>query len=271
MVRRAIASVLRQDVGGIEIIAVDGGSIDGTQEVIRSYADVRLLHAPKSTIYEALNIAIKAARAPVIGHLNSDDRILPGALRQVIAAQKRGVDIVRGRATFTVHGSGATPQVMRVYGDRVVRRLEPGALLFQVPAINACFITASAYRRIGPYEEQFLIAADREWLLRAVLSGVSVLTIDFPVYEYLIHPNSTTISTARANEVEIAREHLLIAERYLAGHYMVPCRALCTLGTPTKWSGCLRPAASAVTRYPMSRMRSDLARLACSCGGTGLT
>jgi glycosyltransferase involved in cell wall biosynthesis len=219
LVRRAIASVLEQRVEGVEIIAVDGGSTDGTQEVIASFAGVRLMDAPNSSVYEAQNIGIRAARAPIIGVLNSDDRFLPGALQRVIAAAAAapGAEIVRGRARFVALGRDGEPRAIPAYDARVARRLDARAVLFDVPAINACFVRASAYQRIGLYDETLWAAGDREWLLRAVLSDVSVLALSDPVYEYLVHSGSGTISAGRTNEARYVRKHLLLAERYLAG------------------------------------------------------
>lgn len=217
LVSRALGSILNQQVDGVEIIAVDGGSTDGTQEAIAAFPEVRLLDAPGSSIYEALNIGIRAARAPIIGHLNSDDRFLPGALDRVIAAARDPqIDIVRGQVCFVMQGADQELRPQATYNARVAEELDITSVLFGAPAINACFVKTKTYRRMGVYDETLPIAADREWLLRAVLSGATVALLHCPVYEYLIHPQSKTISVAQTNEAAYVREHLIIAERYLA-------------------------------------------------------
>lgn len=219
MVRHAISSIVTQGVENVEIIAVDGGSTDGTQRAIGTFTEVHLIEAPQSSIYQAINTGVTAARGAIIGHVNSDDRLLPGALAGIIDAVRRnpGAELVRGRAFFVRHGSRGQIVPEPQHDARVSSCFDLKAVLFGTPAINACFIRASAYRRIGLYDENLRIAADREWLLRALLSGISVERLDLPVYEYLIHAGSTTIAgRARANEIDYVREHLAIAERYLA-------------------------------------------------------
>src|SRR5262249_43949013 len=83
---RAIASVTDQGVEDLEIIVVDGGSTDGTQAAAASLRHVVLIDAPNSSMYEALNIGIKRAGGPLISHLNSDDRLLPGSLHAMLEA-----------------------------------------------------------------------------------------------------------------------------------------------------------------------------------------
>ncbi len=216
-VRRAIDSVVNQQIAGIEILVVDGGSTDGTQEVSASMPNVRVLDAPKSSIYEALNIGIKAAQAPIIGHLNSDDRIPPGALNAVLsaAAADPSAAMVRGRAAFVALRSDGTMLPLPEYTNNVSRRLSIGAVTFGVPALNCCFVRAETYRALGLYDESLRIAADREWILRAVLAQAPIRHIDEVVYEYLIHQASLTLHASKA-EAEYAREHLRIAERYIA-------------------------------------------------------
>jgi glycosyltransferase involved in cell wall biosynthesis len=216
-VGRAIASVTDQGVHDLEIIAVDGGSTDGTQQAVASLSHVRLIEAPNSSMYEALNIGIRQAKGSLISHLNSDDRLLPGSLSTMLGAAiaHPSAAIIRGVATYLERGSGAARLTQEVYHDSQ-RKLDVRDVTLGWPAINSCFIRAETYGTVGLYDESLRIAADREWLLRAVLAGSSFHFIDQPVYEYLLHEHSMTMRSRSPLEPRYAREHLAIAARYLA-------------------------------------------------------
>jgi glycosyltransferase involved in cell wall biosynthesis len=213
---RAIASVTGQRAEDVEIVVVDGGSTDGTQDVVRSLPQVRLIEAPNSSIYEALNIGIRDAKGSIISHLNSDDRLLPDSLDFVLKAadSHAAAAIVRGLATFAADDGRAaqgTPDDYR----RHQQSLDIREVTLGWPAINSCFIRARTYQTLGLYDESLRIAADREWLLRALLAGVPFHFVDRPVYEYLLHDQSMTMRSKSPFEARYAREHLAIAARYL--------------------------------------------------------
>ena len=72
---RAIESVIRQNYADIEYIVVDGGSTDGTLDVINRYRDhiSHLVSEPDNGMYEAINKGLRLATGDVIGLVHSDD------------------------------------------------------------------------------------------------------------------------------------------------------------------------------------------------------
>ena len=78
-----IQSVLSQEEADFEYIIVDGGSTDGTLEIIRRYANmderIRWISEPDVGISDAFNKGIARAQGEIIGILNSDDTYLPDA------------------------------------------------------------------------------------------------------------------------------------------------------------------------------------------------
>jgi len=221
LIGRAIASVLDQNADEVEIIVVDGGSCDRTRDVARGFAGVRLIEAPGSSIWEAVNIGIRHAKGSLINHLNSDDRLLPGALDHIreAAAAAPAAAIIRGQTRYVAADATGGFRPMPIFDANVAETLDLRAVMGGPTAINACFVRAETYLRLGGYDESLRIAGDREWLLRAVLADTLVQQVDRPVYEYLVHDSSLTTRRTLPSEqvyLQYIHEHLAIGARYLA-------------------------------------------------------
>lgn len=215
-VGEAIESALMQEPVP-EIVVVDGGSTDGTRERVSTLPQVRIIDAPGSSIYQGLNIGIHAARGDLIGILHSDDRLPPGALTMVLegAARNPSAAIIRGRAAFRDMAKEGTLRPLSDMERAVAHELTVRGITFGAPAFNACFVRSETYRSLGLFDESLTIAADREWLLRALLKGTAVALVDGTVYEYRAHEGSLTIGAGRRAEACYAQEHLAIVARYL--------------------------------------------------------
>ena len=87
--RRALASVLCGSYRDYEIIVVDGGSTDGTVEVVaefqRQCSAVTLLHNPTRMVATSLNLGLRAARGKYVAQLDSDDEYTRSTLQQSVA------------------------------------------------------------------------------------------------------------------------------------------------------------------------------------------
>src|ERR1700728_3477743 len=105
----ALRSVLTQDYPEIEYIVVDPGSTDGSRELIKSFANqlARVVFEPDRGAADGLNKGFQHASGDILGFLNSDDVLLPGAMRSVAQAfaQNPDCDIVMGNG-FIIDGQG---------------------------------------------------------------------------------------------------------------------------------------------------------------------
>ena len=101
-IRRTIDSVLAQG-SDIDYRVVDGGSTDGTIEILKSYGDrLQWTSEPDRGQVDAINKGLRAATGDIVGWLNSDDVLLPGALARVTAAFEAnpGREWMHGRCTI---------------------------------------------------------------------------------------------------------------------------------------------------------------------------
>lgn len=98
-IAESVRSVMAQRVDALELVVADGGSTDGTQDLLADLAAehpgrLRWASTADSGPAQALNAAVARARAPIIGWLNSDDLYMPGAVARALAHFERHPDHV---------------------------------------------------------------------------------------------------------------------------------------------------------------------------------
>ena len=211
----ALDSVRRARGVPSEHLVIDGGSTDGTLSLLRSRPDIRLIEAPGTGIYDALNLGLRAACGDIICQLNSDDLLPAGALEAVAEADARSgrePDAVRGHVLFFADDAAQSARAATLTAEFPVP-LRPRDVVLGLPAINALFVRRRLYDRVGYFDPRFRLAADREWLLRAFAAGIRVHEICAYVYCFRVHTGSLTIDPGRSGSVAIRLEHLEISRR----------------------------------------------------------
>ena len=161
--RDAIESVRVQDYPRVEHVVVDGGSTDGTFDVLREYPHLRWLSEPDRGQSHALNKGFAMALGEVFGWLNADDAYVPGALRAgVEALQEHGVGLVYADVT-RVNDDGVNP---RRIGSRpnwdLWTELNLGCGIYS-PSV---FFTRAAFETVGPLDESLQLTMDYDLWLR---------------------------------------------------------------------------------------------------------
>jgi len=216
-IEEAIQSVLDQDYPNVEHIIVDGGSTDGTLELIKKYSHVRVISEPDQGLYDALNKGVRVSTGDIIGHLNCDDVYEKGALEKVAGTflDSPAVEAVCGGVDVFAHGENGTMRVTAQY-------VRPGDLELSFenattgPCLtNARFFKKSVYDKIGLYEPRFRIAADREFLIRAALAGIQSRGIPAVLYHYRAHAGSLTFGRRSPHRLKTLNEFLEIAEAHI--------------------------------------------------------
>lgn len=200
---RAIRSVLDQPYDNVEYIVVDGGSTDGTLDIIRRYED-RIDHwvsEPDEGIYHAMNKGISLATGELIGLLNSDDDYLPGALSEVVRAYApyRGRDVVltgRWNVLFDNRDLGIT--------------LSPSLKFHSLRFCHqATFIPQRTYAAHGMYDTRYRYSADLEMAVRLHAAGVEFLFLDSTLVNY------RTFGASGRNYRRTGKEQADIIRKYL--------------------------------------------------------
>lgn len=113
-VKECIESVLTQEGVTFEHIVQDAGSTDGTLEILRSYPHLKLFVESDSGMSEGINRGFRKARGKWVMWLNTDDRLLPGALAAVkeFAEKHPEADIIHGAWNF-VNPDGSIQRPMK--------------------------------------------------------------------------------------------------------------------------------------------------------------
>lgn len=176
-----IRSVTEQDYPDMEYVIIDGGSSDATLDIVRRYQDriQTVVSEPDRGISDAFNKGIARATGEIIGIINSDDILLPGALRRVAEAYDPQVDVYSGQILFWNEATDET------FPSRPDVRFDTLKLQYNV-AHPARFIRKDAYTRFGLYREDLRYMMDIELLCRFYQQGARFLEIDCPLAKFRI-------------------------------------------------------------------------------------
>jgi len=162
MIETAIESVLVQNYPHFEHIIMDGGSTDGTLDVLAKYPHLKVFSGQDSGMYDAINKGLDLCTGEVIGFLNSDDCYAEHAFAKIASVFKEGVLAVAGGAVIYSERDNGEKQVVMSFspkGKDVLELATTGS-----PFFNAWFFHRSVFDRIGKFNIQYQIAGDREFM-----------------------------------------------------------------------------------------------------------
>lgn len=204
-IEQTILSVLGQRYPDLEYWVIDGGSTDGTLDILRRYENeiTGWISEPDVGQADAINKGFARAEGDIFCWLNSDDFYLPGTLIAVGEAMANGADLVYGDTiSFSDKGKRCVVNRPPAY-DRGLF----GILDYIVQPSS--FWTRSLWERTGPLDTSLHFAFDWEWFLRAS-EGARFEKVDRILSAYRFHSahKSSTGGTRRGREiVEVANRH----------------------------------------------------------------
>jgi len=169
-IEKTIKSVLDQTYDNIEYFIIDGGSTDGTLDMIRKHEDKISCWISESDngISDAFNKGIAAATGEIVGIINADDWYEEDAVACAVEAMRNtDADIVYGMLRTW---DGETPFELMAADHRLLDR----EMSLSHPSV---FATRASYEKIGLYRIAFRYAMDYEWLLRAKKAGLKFSSV----------------------------------------------------------------------------------------------
>ncbi len=212
LVRDAVESVLEQDYPEVEHWIIDGGSTDGTLSVLERYPHLHVLSEPDRGIYDAWNKGIARSTGDLIAFLNTDDLFAPGAFRSSVGLfnQHTDADLVSGGCQIFRDNQVE----MHRYCDTRRYALSLRNVTLGLPIINGRFFRGSVFDRIGPFNAEYRLSADRDFLIRAALAGLRDFATPELYYRYRWHPGSLTMNSGNDSLLAAIQEGIKISKIY---------------------------------------------------------
>lgn len=173
-IEETIKSVISQDYPNLEYIIIDGGSNDGTVDLIKKYEDEidYWVSEKDEGLYDGLNKGIKISRGDVIGQINADDLYVEGALEIVGKKFKdEEIDLLYGN-TFQIDSEN---EVINKKIARGWNNIWDGCGAFYH---SSCFFSRRILDKVGLYNTRYQIAGDIDILQRVHLSTSRIRIVD---------------------------------------------------------------------------------------------
>lgn len=193
-----VLSVARQSYERIEHVIVDGGSSDGTQDLLaeleKDYG-FRWVSEPDNGMYDAINKGLALSRGEILAYLNTDDLYLPWTVEVAVRAfaENPGAGLLYGDMVIVEERSGGV--ALALYPAFDVGVLGRSAFLGQ-PTV---FFRRSVYTQLGGFDQSLRFVADCDYWLRAG-SSFSTHKVDEILAVQRDHPE--TLRSSRRTEVD---------------------------------------------------------------------
>lgn len=204
-----ILSVLNQTYDNVEYILVDGGSLDGTLDIIRKYEHAidYWVSEKDAGIYDAMNKGIGLATGEWINFMNAGD----------LFYENKTIDMV-------VHKSESDLGVALIYGDiervsdrymylaNVKKALSPVTIEDFVMKMPIChqsmFFRLWSFKLMGLYNIRYKICADHDWLIKLILNGYRLKYLSVCIASYNMDGvSSSSIFRRERERLDIALMH----------------------------------------------------------------
>lgn len=165
-IEETILSVVNQRYPNLEHLVFDGGSTDGTIDILKKYPHIKWVSEKDRGQTHAVNKGMREARSEIIGWLNSDDTFLPGAFEAVSAKFMSDPDCFvvfgdyhaideNGKILYSTRGFCGTYEEMIRWWDYTYAIHQP-----------TVFVRREVIREIGVLDESFNYTMDHEWWFR---------------------------------------------------------------------------------------------------------
>lgn len=197
-VEETIQSVVSQNYPNLEYLIIDGGSKDSTLDIVEKYRDKIsfVLSEPDKGISDAFNKGVKYATGEIVGIINSDDLLMPGALKAIAESYDPEVGVYRGdllvwndETNETFLAQSSTEYSLRGFKKRHVCH-------------PSTFITKAAYDKYGGYKVDFKYMMDEDILARLYMNGVLFKHVHFALAKFRLGGATSNSHKKKLKELE---------------------------------------------------------------------
>lgn len=212
-IESTIKSVVEQEYKDYEYIIIDGGSTDGTLNIIQDFCNrhicIRYVSEPDKGLYDAMNKGIAMASGDYIEFLNSGDVFFAKDVLQKVSdsiGQQSGKKIYYGNITY-VNADGS--ENVRLYGTLCSKPLYYAT----GDCVNhqACFASKTCFDGGELFNDVvYRICADRDWMMRQSKKGTEWIALNEMVVKYSLDEESVSIKNTqllRAEERMTLKKH----------------------------------------------------------------
>jgi len=197
-ITETIESVLNQTYKNIEYYVIDGGSTDGTLEILKRYRDSRLkwISEKDDGQSDAINKGFKLAKGEIVGWINSDDILMPEAIEKVVVAfNDETVGLVYGDIL-----------IIDEFGN-VIKEYKPGEITLErlLKIEQSVPQPGSFYRKrfvelVGGLDKKLNFVMDYDLFIR-LLKISKAIYIPIPLAKFRIHSKSKTFNYSATKSV----------------------------------------------------------------------
>jgi glycosyltransferase involved in cell wall biosynthesis len=202
-IEQTIKSVISQSYENLEYIIIDGGSTDGTLDIIKKYKDQidYWISEPDKGIYDAMNKGISYANGELIGIINADDWYEPDIISYIADC------FINTDQKTVIHG------LLRNIKDEQFYSIKGNSihvLKYDMIQHPTCFIPKTIYQQYGLYDLKFKYSADYDLVLRYVNSGIQFEFIEQVIANFRIGGISSAFK-AQSEAYLILKRHKVIS------------------------------------------------------------
>jgi len=209
--------VVSQWSPSIELVVMDGGSTDGTLEILRRYQrNIAVLRSgPDGGPTAAINEGVRRASGDVVALLPGDDWLEPGALARVVEefAAAPDLDVLSCGTRYVRFDESGTERTLAQFTDAPTLAFDLPAVL-RHPLTAGRFIRRQRYLDLGGHSIE-CVFGDYDFLIRLCLAKVKSKVRCELTYTYRAHPQSTTFAGRPETIMLMMRENMRLAARYL--------------------------------------------------------
>lgn len=186
----AIESVLNQSYPYFELIIVNDGSTDNSEEIVRRYLGdqrIRLISKENTGLADSLNKGIKSSRFDWIVRMDGDDICCPNRFDTLVKNIAEGLDIIGSNAEYFNEKGSLGVSNMPLSTEQIKENIRKGRSAFIHPSV---MIRRSLLAKVGGYDKNFRRAQDQNLWIRCLGHAEGMINIEKPLLRYRFYAKS---------------------------------------------------------------------------------